>query len=167
MEKQITINIPEGKEIKQELDKDGNITIKVVDKVITRSKSWEEFCENHRNTGGEWYISPTNTVLQHVDGLQRKDCTYHLETKEDAEGILALIQLTRLHDEWVGDWKPTYKAYHFNWFILHGHDDDNTDRFAIEWTDNINYLLSFPTKDMTNEFLECFYELIVKAKKFI
>ena len=38
MEKQITINIPEGKEIKQEVDKDGKITIKFVDKVITRNE---------------------------------------------------------------------------------------------------------------------------------
>lgn len=162
MEKQITINIPEGKEIKQEIDKDGNITIKFVDKEITRSKSWKEYCINHPNIEGEWLTDGRGIIFQQKDGYKRALYPECLETREDAEAIVTLIQLIRLHDEWVGDWKPINKNsyYAISYDLVHK-------KLIIDIRWKILQVLSFPTKDMANEFLECFYELIVKAKKFI
>ena len=164
MEKQITINIPEGKEIKQEVDKDGNITIKFVDKVITRSKSWEEYCKNHPNIEEEWVTDGRGIIFQQKEGCKRVVYPECLETKEDAEGILSLIQLTRLHDEWVGDWKiDKFKSF---WCISTCTIWDNATNIYEEKEPTTRFL-AFPSKEMASEFDECFEDLLDKARRFI
>lgn len=164
MEKQITINIPEGKEIKQEVDKDGNITIKFVDKVIIRSKSWEEYCKNHplhRFEITEWQVGFGGQI-----DLVSTEYRFPnlLETKEDAEGILALIQLTRLHDEWVGDWKiDKFKSF---WCISTCTIWDNATNIYEEKEPTTRFL-AFPSKEMASEFEECFEDLLDKSRRFI
>lgn len=81
-----------------------------------------------------------------------------MASKEDAEGILALIMLTRLHDEWVGDWKPNGR---YSSICVY------EQKITIEdWVDT-QFLLSFPTRKMAEEFLNCFNNMIEKARKFI
>lgn len=80
-----------------------------------------------------------------------------LETREDAEGILALIQLTRLHDEWLPN------DYEQNVCIIQRADN----QIDISTHFYNKKLLTFPTKEMAAEFLECFRDLIEKARKFI
>ena len=168
MKQTITIEVPEGKTYKQTTDKDGNIIIKYVDKELIRSKSWEEFCKNHPFTNREYSINKAISLTSWNEGIRSIDEKGYLPTIEDAEGILALIQLTRLHDEWVGDWSiyETEKA-NSDWYAVRTYIDDN--KLSVEVMQHYKnyYLLSFPTYSMAKEFLECFKDLIEKAKRFI
>lgn len=160
MEQQtITINVPDGKIAKFNAD---NNTIEFVDKDPVRSKSWEEFCENNPFLRGvkEYFLN-----YRHIESTSGVPCgrlssdKNLLATKEDAEGIRALIQLTRLHDEWVGDWKPG-NDLKFTIFV----SDINLIGVSSFYRRS---LLQFPTGEMANEFMSCFKPLLEKAKKFI
>lgn len=156
----ITIEIPEGKVAKQVTNPDGSITISYVDKEPIRSKSWEEFCKNHPKCGGEFYITSSSSILGMNRGWNRhfEDASNCLATKEDAEGILALIKLTRLHDEWLPD-EYDQKAC----IVIYKCDNE----IGISTIFANKKLLSFPTSEMAHEFIKCFKDLILKAKKFI
>ena len=66
-----------------------------------------------------------------------------------SKGILALIQLTRLHDEWVGDWK------HKKGCIVYSITNNPLNYIEVLCCHNF-HLLEFPKEDMANEFLNCF-----------
>lgn len=154
----IDIDVRDGYELKYNLE---TRTIKEVKKEPTRSKSWEEFCRHNPKIQGEYYLTSTGNINT-VTTYNSRVYANTLVTKEDVEGILALIQLTRLHDEWVGDWKPIGGKDHYA--ITY-----NLERkeFVTEtWWSTLN-ILSFPTKEMALEFFVCFKDLIYKAKRFI
>lgn len=154
----IDIDVRDGYELKYNPK---TRTIEEVKKEPVKSKSWEEFCENHPITK-EYYINDNGLVCLITEC--NRTCCNNLEAKEDAEGILALIQLTRLHDEWVGDWKgPTLvgDSYIIKYTLI---DDSYRVQFANAYWQTI---LNFPTKEMAEEFLKCFKDLIKKAKRFI
>lgn len=167
MEKIIKIDIPEGKVAKQTINSDGSISISFVDKEPIRSKSWEEFCENHPIVlENEYYFcddsSIRSTQSRKYDKTPRRFIDkIFLSSKEDAEGVLALIQLTRLHDEWVGDWKPRFRADPNAAIINTGN------KLEVSVSCYCSALLLFPNKELAEEFLKCFKDLIEKAKKFI
>lgn len=128
--------------------------------------SWEEFCNKYPSINNEWYINP----ISHIDMFKKGDrISYEdknlLETKEDAEGILALIQLKRLRDDW---WKAL--NYQPNW-------TDNkeekhciviySDGITLETRSYTNAFLAFPTQESRNQFYTHFKDLILKAKPFL
>lgn len=84
-------------------------------------------------------------------------------TENEAKAFCALGKLIQLRDVWVGDWKPDW-------------DNDSKPKYCInvegnEAIINIHYicqaLLVFPTKEMANEFLNYFRDLIEEAKIFL
>lgn len=154
----IDIDVRDGYELKYNPE---TRTIEEVKKEPVRSKSWEEFCENHPIMK-EYYINDNGLVYLITEC--NRTCCNNLETKEDAEGILALIQLTRLHDEWVGDWKGS-KLVDNGYIIKYAFKDDSyrIQLASVYW----QTILNFPTKEMAEEFLKCFKDLIKKAKRFI
>ena len=160
MKKTITIEIPEGKTYKQTVDENGNLVIQYIDKEPVKSKSWKEFCENHPIVEDEYYISSQGKI-KNIDGLRNSSCDHHLATKEDAEGILALIQLTRLHDEWVSD--SNYKDFEQKAYIYILPCTGEPEIYIGK----AHCLLGFPSYKMAQEFIKCFKDLIEKAKKFI
>lgn len=168
MENEVKINVPKGKKAVQSTDDNGNIVIKFEDVEPIRSKSWYGFCKNHPLIDEEWYISSNGYIKgPYISPNNRNvdsDTTF-LETKEDAEGLLALIQLTRLHDEWVGNWEPGWEddAVKNKYFITR--NGYKTFKVQACWYDP--RFLVFPTRRMAEEFMECFKDLLEKAKKFI
>lgn len=153
MEQVIKINVPEGKKAVY------NETTQVIEFVNTepiRSRSWEEFCKNHPDSESEYSISSATTSNIINRSIINRTNKCWLETRDDAEGILALIQLTRLHDEWVGDKrKISYNSIYW---------DYESNEFRI--SNNFHHLW-FPNYRMAEEFLDCFRDLIEKAKRFI
>ena len=122
---------------------------------------------------GDWHGENKKIINKDViiindlyDGGDTRNSTCLFETKEDAEGILALIQLTRLHDEWVGDWQPNLDK---SSQILAGYSVAYKGYMGFGIINNfyIHSLLCFPTQEMAQEFLDCFKDLIEKAKRFI
>lgn len=156
MEQTIKINVPEGKKA---VYNENTQTIEFVD--LPKSKSWKEFCINHPSTKGEYYITSNSTIHRVACGYRDQNNTSNncLVSVEDAEAILALIQLTRLHDEWVEG--SDYKKYDEKAYI---YIENDTPHVCV----GINHhFLDFPTSKMAREFLDCFKELIIKAKKYL
>lgn len=165
MKQTIEIEVPDGKEVVYD---EYTKSIKFIDKKPIISKSWEEFVNNHPNISNEWFIE-NNTGLYQVScdetivNRDKNEDRNLLATKQDAEGILALIQLTRLRDEWVGDWTPDYRNFNEDKYHINVRNDNITvDRYSYT-----RALLSFPTNTLATEFMQCFKDLIIKAKRFI
>lgn len=127
--------------------------------------SWEEFCEQNSEVDCEYYINNTSEINLCLEAYResKKDKNL-LETQEDAEAILALIQLKRLRDAW---WKAL--NYQPNW-------NDEKEKYCIVlYSDEItfetrcfsNAFLAFPIQDVCNQFFEYFQDLIRKAKPFL
>lgn len=86
----------------------------------------------------------------------------HFATETEAKAFCALGKLIQLRDAWVGDWKPDWKEVYNKYTIINARDriDLNTAIFD-------SGALAFPTKEMANDFLETFRDLIEQAKMFL
>lgn len=134
--------------------------------LISCVRSWEEFCTKSDNCVNEYFIDSFScTCVNDRDFRQAKVDRNLLATKEDAEAVLALIQLKRLRDQWweALDWKPDFT-------------DEATCKYTILLVKNeikiyeyyfFSNFLSFPTKEIAEDFLKCFEDLINKAKELI
>lgn len=94
----VTIEIPDNMELIQEGD--------IYKLSPIKPKTWEEFCKS-LPVFGEFFIS-CNSEIDIADTSNRRinEDRNLLESKEEAEAILALIQLIRLRKAWVGEWDP-------------------------------------------------------------
>lgn len=128
--------------------------------------SWEEFCNKYNNVNNECYVNSLSSIdTFKKGGRDPYEDRNLLETQEDAEAILALIQLKRLRDAW---WKTL--NYQPNW------TDNKEEKYCIViYSDGItletrsytNAFLAFPTQESRNQFYTHFKDLILKAKPFL
>ena len=134
-------------------------------------RNWEEFCEKYPIQDHEAFINYANgniTVCKECAGSglgiwmrkpekDRCKCV----SQKSAESHLAMIQLEQLRDCWRQGWKPIWDISH-KWCIrLDGNG------LAIGIVTTVSRFLTFPTKEMAEEFLECFRDLIEKAGDLI
>lgn len=165
MERYVRFNIPEGYEIDHEKSTFGEIVFKKIDDSNkSKPKTWEEYCEN--NTWmGKWIITSDSviTVLSGDNIDANLNCKLDknlVNSKEEADAFLALMQLRALRKAWVGDWEPNWEDEECKWYIY------VLSNRAIEHslTNHIMHTLTFPTQEMVKEFIECFKDLIGQAK---
>lgn len=157
---EVKIQIPDN----CELIKDGD-TYVVREKKQTPPRSWKEFCENYPITEHEAMIcGPSSIILAAYNvGKARRveEDKNWIVSKEEAEAFLALMQLRQLRKAWVGDWEPignkSYTAITTTVF-----DKIETWEFL-----NTSKPLSFPTKEMAKNFLNCFRDLCETAKPLL
>lgn len=129
----------------------------------TLPKSWEEFCDSYPIEYGECYIGEGSTILKRFDGLRGAQFDKNLfRTKEQAEAMLAFIQLIRLRDVYRQGWEPDW--------------DDATPKYCIrnfsgviaeETTQAWGRPLSFQSEEILNTYWKNFSNLIETAKEFI
>ena len=119
-------------------------------------RSWEEFATNHARMG--YYISSDGKPL--MCAASGKLSSPHVcPSQKSAEAHLAMIQLEQLRDCWRQGWKP----------------EPGNNSYAIKVLKEklqvccycSREFLSFPTREMAEEFLECFRDLIEKAGDLI
>lgn len=157
MEKTIKIEIPEGYD-DIVFDKETN-SIKYIKK-DNKPHSWKRFCENNPIIKDEYYID-SNSIIKDVDKHNRSVaynknlCT----SKEEAEAFLALMQLRQIRKAWVGDWEPDWLPNKIKYVIIvYQYNITISERYGESGP------ISFPTQEMAEEFLECFRDLLEKAK---
>lgn len=146
MEKELKIIPPIGYEI----DKQKSTFEKIIFKKIPENpKSWEEYCRLN-------YLKDSFTP---VHGNCSAECSHtgsydEFHTKERAEQFIALGKLLQLRDYWVKDYSEfRYAVYGYR-----------LEEIAIcEWYKTAHYPLTFPTKEMAEDFINCFSDLIKKA----
>ena len=158
--KELKITIPEGQEIDwQESAKQEKIVFKKKD---PKPRSWEEYCNNF--SGELFYFSNRNSIESVVtsDGMSYTAKDY-LPSKELAEAFLAMMQLMSLRQAWIGDWKPDWNdETRVKWNIICLQNQVCLCDTLIK-----SRVLSFPTKEMAIDFMNCFRVLLEIAKPLI
>ena len=153
---EVKIQIPDN----CELIKDGDTYI-VKEKKQGPPRSWEEFCERYPVKRGEAYIATSSNIYSAYYDFKERYSKSFCVSREEAEAFLALMQLRQLRKAWIGDWEqPSSKTY-----IAAIAYNINNKEVAVEagnyWS---NMTLSFPTKEMADDFLNCFRDLCETAK---
>lgn len=129
--------------------------------------SWEEFCTTYNDIKGDYYVD-TYSEIKNITGTCCRSLIHDknlLETQEDAEAILALIQLKRLRDAWwkTLNYKPNWTSKIEEKYCIVIYENDiifETRKFNHEF-------LAFPTQESCKQFFEYFQDLIRKAKPFL
>ena len=145
MEKELKIEIPQGYEIDRQKSTFEKIIFK---KIPENPKTWEEYCSLMK--GKTMYYTNCNTIT--VSGFS--DAHDKFVNKKRAEQFIALGKLLQLRDYWV-------KGYDTFSYIVWS--DNCSIVYVCYWGGVTPYPLTFPTKEMAEEFKDCFSDLIKQA----
>lgn len=166
--KEIKIDIPN----EYEIDKKNSTFERIIfkKKENTKPRSWKEYCiKQVANNKSGYYINDGDCCFNKIswDGCSRVNHWRNvLPSKELAEAFLAMMQLISLRQAWVDNWEPNYYMnMASNWGIEY---EPNLGVFSIE-----NHCrtsgggLTFPTKEIAEDFINCFKDLLEVAKPLI
>ena len=147
MEKELKIEIPQGYEI----DRQKSTFEKIIFKKITENpKTWEEYCKLTKGICSNYANATTNMVYKDKHTGAYNEFT----TKERAEQFIALGKLLQLRDYWV-------KGYDTFSYVVWS---NSRSMVSVCHFGGVNpYPLTFPTKEMAEEFKDCFSDLIKQA----
>lgn len=141
--KEVKIEIPQGYEI----DKEKSTFEKIIFKKIPENpKTWKEYCALTKGSPS-FYASCNAVDINSYSGEYNE-----FSTRERAEQFIALGKLLQLRDYWVGDWKINSD----NIYVIY----KNVIMNAVH---NNDFPLAFPTREMAEEFKDCFSDLIKEA----
>lgn len=140
MEKELKIEVPQGYEIDRQKSTFEKIIFK---KIPENPKTWEEYCSLMK--GKTMYYTNCNNIT--VSGFS--DAHDKFVNKKRAEQFIALGKLFQLRDYWV-------KGYSEFRYAVYG-------EIVFKFVGPTSYYLSFPTKEMAEEFKDCFSDLIEQA----
>lgn len=126
-----------------------------------KPKSWEEFCNTTPIKAGEVLINCNNSATsnpfikaKYSIGHERAG-KYWCTSEEEAKAFLALIQLRQLRKEWVGD---SVISYPYNSIV-----NSKFSGVVVKET-SFSHPLTFPNKEMAEEFFDYFKDLCETAK---
>ena len=155
---EVKIQIPDN----CELIKDGDTYI-VKEKKQGPPKSWEEFCEKYPIQNNECFITSRSNISSKED--YRCDSNRHCiegrnwcTSMKEARAFLALMQLRQLRKVWVGDWEYDKSA------IAYAIMARRNGSMEVGIYDSIHRNMLFPTKEIADDFLNCFRDLCETAK---
>ena len=167
MEKERKIAAPEGCEIEKVEIVNGAAVVTFRKKECKLPKSWEEFCEMFPDFTGEYFIEPNNIekigqVLDISEWEKRTNKNAELlPDRATAEAVLALCQLIQLRNCYNGDWVPDWTEEKEEKYIITYGGSGNIE----QWTAySMCRILAFKTKELRDEFLRYFRQLIEKLK---
>ena len=145
----IQIAIPKGYEIDKEKSTFEKIVFKKID---SRPKSWKEYIDKvHPSYSIDENGNPKFWCMPESFGDTRLFFTNRGLTKK----IIAYAKLLALREDWVKDMLFDKLKFIIAW------NEFGVDVFSTEAPEG---RLIFPTKEMAEEFLNCFRDLIGKAK---
>ena len=145
----IQIAIPKGYEIDKEKSTFEKIVFKKID---SRPKSWKEYIDKvHPSYSIDENGNPKFWCMPESFG----DTRLFFTNRRLTEKIIAYAKLLALREDWVKE-RPFNKLK----FII-AWNEFGVDVFSTELPEG---RLIFPTKEMAEEFLNCFRDLIEKAK---
>ena len=157
MKQTIEIEVPEGKKA---IWKDNNIVFEDIGPQLP--KTWEEFCSQNSVKNGECYIDVQGNVLK--SGWKNRDIYEDknmFPSQKAAEQHLVLMQLHQLRDCYRQGWIPIEDQVSFG--ITRRIDGClNIDRFMYS-----SRFLLFPNKEIAEEFLTNFRDIIERAGDLI
>lgn len=134
-------------------------------------RTWEEFCEKYPIQDHEAFINFTNSsiiickecagsglgIWMRKPEKDRCKCV----SQKSAEAHLAMIQLEQLRNCWWNGWEPIWDVSQKYCIYL------SSNEIQVRICTNVPRFLTFPTREIAEEFLKCFRSLIEKAKDLI
>ena len=111
-------------------------------------KTWDEYCDNFYR-----YEKRTHYIPKFAHGFDG----------DDADALIAYGKLIRLRRAWIDDWKPDWNNQEISKWCI-GYWKNEIDVFDYGLTMRS---LSFPTKEMAENFMNYFKDLLEKAKTLI
>lgn len=151
MEKELKIEVPQGYEIDKEKSTFEKIVFKKVKPLSKLPKTWKQYCKHTKGCPSFYY---NYNLEPHIITSSFDGCYGEFSTKERLSQFVAFGKLLQLRDYWV-------KGYDtFRYIVC----SNNVRRvFVYYWVGLTPNPLTFPTKEMAEEFKECFEDLIIKA----
>ena len=126
-------------------------------------KTWEEFCDRFK-IHEEYHIDSASDIIKNEDDYYRDPLLNRnlLVSKEAANQHLALMQLHQLRDCYRQGWKPdlTVPKSIFAIFCTKG-------KYSVEEFIYSSEFLSFQSRQLAQEFLNNFRDLILQAGDLI
>jgi len=110
-------------------------------------KTWDDYCDN---------FYPYEKHMHYIPKFA------HGFDGDDADAFIAFGRLIRLRKAWIRDWKPVWNNVEVYWCIGYRLNKINIMQYS-----SISQPLSFPTKEMAENFMNCFKDLLEKAKTLI
>lgn len=159
---EVKIQIPDN----CELIKNGDTYI-VREKKDNKPRSWGEFCEKYPLTGEEYFINMDSNIKKNTYNVDINRSTNQgknwINSKEEAEAFLALMQLRQLRKAWIGNWdfETSAKKYACNIVYVKNRG------IVIENTLSVSHPLNFPDAQIAEDFLNCFKDLCEKVKMLL
>ena len=138
MKQTIEIEVPDGKKA---VWKDGRVFF--MDDTSKLPKTWIEYCKKNDIDQKEIFIGGSGLI-------------------KNAKAHLALMQLHQLRDCYRQGWKPNYLNGSDKWCIIKCND-----KLSVDVHYNRNEFLSFQTKELADQFLNNFKDLIEQAGDLI
>ena len=127
-------------------------------------KTWEEFCNNFPLKNEECYVGTCSDITMMSECVEGRDIEMDKNvypSRKSAEAHLAMIQLEQLRNCWWNGWEPMWDGS-TKYTIKR-----NCNEISVIRAYNTSAFLAFPTREMAEEFLMCFRDLIEKAGDLI
>lgn len=158
MKQTIEIEVPDGKKA---VWKDNKIVFEDIKPQLP--KTWEEFCEQNNIKKGECYLDASSSIRELEISKRNKHTDKNiLPNKQVAEAHLALMQLHQLRDCYRQGWVPNYTDISKKWYITNFRN-----KLSVDAIINYGAFLSFQTKELAEQFLTNFKDLIEQAGDLI
>ena len=130
-------------------------------------KTWEEFCKNNLTKYEKSYFIDRQSSIEVFVSSRVGDADIDrnlLPSRKAADQHLALMQLHQLRDCYRQGWIPDFSNSYISKYCIH---KVNKNDIRIFEYNTYNVFLSFRTKELAEEFLNNFRDLIVKAGDLI
>lgn len=158
MKQTIEIEVPDGKKA---IWKNGKVVFEDIKPKLP--KTWMEFCNNTSIKAGESFLSDNSGICTYfVSSYRQPSNTNILPSKKAAWQHVALMQLHQLRDCYRQGWVPDYLGESGKWYITKYYN-----RPVVSTTYNFSEFLSFQSKEIAEEFLNNFRDLIEQAGDLI
>ena len=158
MKQTIEIEVPDGKKA---VWKDNKVIFEDIKPQLP--KTWEEFCRQNKIEKNECYLDACSCIEKALIRERCEDSDRNvLPNKQATEAHLALMQLHQLRDCYRQGWLPTEDkaSYGITKRII-----DNC--LSIDKFMYYSMFLLFPTREIAEEFLTNFHDLIEQAGDLI
>ena len=164
MKQTIEIEVPDGMKA---IWKDNKVVFEDIKPQFP--KTWEEFCEQNTIKRSECYLDTSSCIIDMWDGKRDISSDRNvLPNKQATEQHLALMQLHQLRDCYRQGWIPNCSDNNYIYSIYRDYNIVNEKyEYKIEKFIHTEYFLSFQSRDVVEEFLTNFRELIKQAGDLI
>lgn len=129
-------------------------------------KTWEEWATKNIRKD-VYYIDDFSKIKYTTLTNSSSKCKNVLNTKEECEAHLALMQLHVLRDAYRDYYQKGWKPDWTNTALVKYAITSENNNLEVGYFYRVQMFLSFPTKELAEQFLENFRDLIEKAKELI